>query len=227
MTNYKCYIQKKIIKNIKMNSPKKEIKNDFYEGENVEWEIENNFTISNSEKFESSEDFFENFSLEDGFNLEKKFDEFIGDSEESTELSLIVSNLNSTTLSNLNSDNTNQENDSENIELLNIMNRNQNITKNIFPCRKTFERSENSVPAAFSGSVKKISMTGRVLKSPIAVIADDDSKNDTSLKKPKVVKRYNAMKIIPERSSNPINSNSNLNDAAESNFTRKFLMERL
>ena len=68
-------------------------------------------------------DFFENFSLEDGFNLEKKFDEFLGDSEDSTEISLIVSNLS------LNSDSnyTNQENDLENFEIFNIMmNRNKN-----------------------------------------------------------------------------------------------------
>ena len=58
---------------------------------------------------------------------EKKFDEFLGDSEDSTEISLIVSNLS------LNSDSnyTNQENDLENFEIFNIMmNRNKNNSNN-------------------------------------------------------------------------------------------------
>ena len=206
-----------------MKSPRNISKNKFYEGANVEWEIENNFTrIINSQKFESSEDFFGNFSLEDEFNLEKKFDEFIGDSEDSTEISLIVSNL---SLSNTNSDNTNQENDSENTEIFNIMNRNQNIPKNILPCRKTFERAENSGPE-FLVPVKKISMTGRVLKSPI-IANGDEIKSDTPIKKPKVIKINHCMKMVPERTSKPMNSNIDFNDTNKIIFTRKLQIASL
>ena len=100
------------------------------------FEISENFLKIKSLKSQSSVEFFENLSFEDELNLEHKFDEFLGDSEDSTEISLIISNLSSSNFSNLNSENqkADSENDSENTEILNILKRHPQTTKNI-PCR--------------------------------------------------------------------------------------------
>jgi hypothetical protein len=217
-----------------------------------------NFTKNFKSNFESSEDFFENFSIEDGFNLEKKFNEFIGDSEDSTEISLIVSNLSLNSDSN-NNNYTNQENDfSENMEIFNILMNKKNILRinndndnhnnnnnnysnntNNFNQRKNlfFNENEKSPPA-----LKKISLTGKVLKSS----CEDNYNNNkyynnynnnncnnnnfnSPLKKPKIIRNFipnisksnadSCYRNIPERSTNPINSNFDFIQI--SNFDKK------
>ncbi len=74
----------------KMNTPNK-MTESVEEGALIE--IKENFRKINTQKTQSSEQFFDLYSAETELNFETKFNQFIGDSEDSTEISDIVSNL--------------------------------------------------------------------------------------------------------------------------------------
>lgn len=123
-------------------------------------EIQENFLMLKLKKNQSSDEFAGNVSFEKALNFEGKCDEFLGDSEDSTEISFILSNLSSSIINsennhnknfntNLNFNNQNNfncnsnfnsipkaesENDSENTEILNILTRHPKTIRSV-PCR--------------------------------------------------------------------------------------------
>ena len=153
-------------------------------------EISSNFKEIQIKKF-SSEEFFSSNSLDDDFFLDNKFDEFLGDSEESTEISSIISNLNSSNSCNSEKQKADSEEDSSNNEILNILKRNNENTK-IIPCRLFIQKNIPNL----SKAIKKISLVGRVLKS------EDNTRCES--KSPNIHLNFNR----PERSSNPILKNN-------------------
>lgn len=154
-------------------------------------EIQENFGKLKLEKNQSSEEFTANLSFEKAFNLEAKCDEFLGDSDDSTEISFILSSLSSSNFSsNANYENTNNlnsninnnlnnlnnnyynnnnnqsENDSENTEILNILNRHPKPVKSI-PCYSgSFKNSEFTMAQMPFG--KKTSLNAPALR-PIPI----------------------------------------------------------
>ena len=123
-------------------------------------EIQENFRNLKLNKNQSTEEFAGNISFEKALNLDAKCDEFLGESEDSTEISFILSSLSSSNFSSYaNSENNNinnfnnfyfnnynknsnfnyiqrteSENDSENTEILNILTRHPNPIRSV-PCR--------------------------------------------------------------------------------------------
>jgi hypothetical protein len=199
---------------------------------------ENKFNIYN--KYENK-----NFDDQNNDTNLIKFNDFLGDSEDSLEISDILSHLGSLNQHAgklnyyekklaYNNDYCNSHkayepeisNDSENIEILNILNRHPKTAKSI-PCRGVFHGSEvNNIINFTSNSnqnqnfnsntnchdiirplaVKKISLNGRVLKSM-------DSTNASETISPEIIPRR------PERSSNPIFKN-NYNESNINIFDR-------
>jgi len=187
-------------------------------------EIQDNFRKIKSNRNQSFEEIFENLSLEnDLLNFETKFDEFVGDSEDSTEISILISNLSSSnnfSNANLMSCENNQkagefDNDSENTEILNILKRQSQTTNNV--SQRGFSHGSSSTNANQANStknslnsirpipVKKISMAGRVLKSM-------DSTESSETISPEIKRRDEILlQNRPERSSNPMFKNNNFN----------------
>lgn len=91
-------------------------------------EIQENFLNLKLKKNQSSEEFEANVSFEKAFNFEGKCDEFLGDSEDSTEISFIVSNLSCSNFS-ANANNANSENNNFNF---NYVYNNNNNFNNIY-----------------------------------------------------------------------------------------------
>lgn len=221
-----------------MNTPNKVTEN-VEEGELIE--IQENFKKININKSQSSKEFFYNynfkinFSAESELNFETKFDEFIGDSEDSTEISLIVSNLclssSSSTSSNNNNNNSSNthsceinhkpesEADSENLEILHILNlkRSRQILFNKnFACEGNSKKVNSPLIANNNTkkgllpvrpiAVKKISLAGRVLKGFDSAVGSSGEVSSS----PDAVR--------PERSSNPIFKNANVIDSKKNNL---------
>lgn len=198
------------------------------------FEIQENFRKINTQISQSSEAFFGNFTAESELNFERKFDEFLGDSEDSTEISVIISSLNfSSSPSSSNSSNSHSREhnqkpqsdaDSENIEILNILKRSPQTTKNL--SAKGISRNAISPVCANNAksgllpakpiAVKKISLAGRVLKG-----FDSDANSEAN--SPIVVRNFGVnldrkqAANRPVRSSNPIFQNCDSDDAFNAN----------
>lgn len=192
-----------------MNSPKPMTENN----ERANEVLEEHFReILNFNKNQSSEESFEKFAFTEEIKFEQNFEKFIGDSEESTEISIILSNLNSSQSSNSGSESQRAEslNESGNKEILTILKRNSSVQK-VIPCR-AFSHGVNSLNNKNNlNSIKKISLAGRVLKS-----AD----NTTSENLSPVSVRRNEILITkrPERLSNPILKDAHFNNYNNNNF---------
>jgi len=224
----------------KMNTPNK-MTESVEEGALIE--IKENFRKINTQKTQSSEQFFDLYSAETELNFETKFNQFIGDSEDSTEISDIVSNLcfSSSSSSNypkINSSENDQKQesdaDSENIEILRILKRSPQTTK--YFASKGHSRnaysplSADNAKTGFSAparpiAIKKISLAGRVLKG----FETDGNSCETS---PQNIRNFNENLVLrqaldrPERSSNPIfknpNNNNNFNENDNIFFFEQF-----
>ncbi len=204
-------------------------------------DIQENFKKINILKNQSSDEFFGNISMENDFkNIEnyKNYEmEFLGDSEDSTEISFILSNLNSTNnFSNLNNiysyDKANQkaesEYDSENTEILNILNRpkttnDSNAISEFIPkilTKVNQNHTKNSLEPIKPIPIKKISLAGKVLKG----IGTADKSE--SLRHEQKRRNENLLDFRPERSSNPMTKNYDF-EINDFHFFQKFQLNKL
>ncbi len=159
------------------------------------------------------------------------------DSEDSTEISFILSNLNSTNnFSNLNNiysyDKANQkaesEYDSENTEILNILNRpkttnDSNAISEFIPkilTKVNQNHTKNSLEPIKPIPIKKISLAGKVLKG----IGTADKSE--SLRHEQKRRNENLLDFRPERSSNPMTKNYDF-EINDFHFFQKFQLNKL
>ena len=199
-----------------MNTPNK-MTESIEEGEIIDI-LENLIKINSQQKSQSSEKCIDNDCLdsESELNFDKKFDDFLGNLEETTEISFILTNLASSYCNSTNRNAIEQtkksesEADLENIEIFQILKRSPQAVKSISP-KEYFKNaispvSENNIKSGLFPikpiAVKKISLAGRVLKST-------DSTADSGASSPDFIRNFEETK--PERSSNPIYKNSNFN----------------
>jgi len=157
-------------------------------------EIQENFFNLKINRNQSSEEFGANISFEKALLFGGKFDTFLGDSEDSTEISFIVSNLSSSNFSaNANSENNNfnlihnnnnnnynnnhynnnnyipkaeSENDSENTEILNILTQHPKTIRSVHCRCSSYGNSQTN--ALHANNCKQNSFNAHALK-PIPI----------------------------------------------------------
>lgn len=186
--------------------------------------IQENFnTLKLQKQIQSSNELeFDNVCLNNELDLNSEFNNFICSKEDSIEISLILSNLNTA----INSSDANSleqnkkqdiEYDSENFEILNILKRTPQAEKSISLkalCKNAIlplssNNAKSSLNAIKPVAVKKISLAGKVLKSNDST-ADSGASSPDSIRNFDVEKFNNFNKKMPVRASNPIYKNTNL-----------------
>ena len=131
---------------------------------------------------------------------------FVGDSNESTEISFILSNLSFNPKKNIDKTTSNEsDHNFSNKEILNILKLKKQPNTFSFPYKPRISSlvNESNKIISFTQGTKKISMAGRVLKGT------NDTKSDSS----RIQENDLVFSFIPERLSNPVMRNCNLNDS--------------